>query len=431
VPGWGDRAAPLAEGVHRDIGQYRGGHGSPATTAVPAHRPRVTSPSPAPGSHAAPTDQPSPARPGRKQPRLAALDGLRLLAALAVLGYHYTSFGREFWGLGSNPFPRLSSVFGYGWLGVNLFFLISGFVICMSSWGRGLGDFFTSRVTRLFPTYWFAILLSTAVLALGYGPLRKIRMSQLLANFTMMQEPLGVADVDGSYWTLWRELLFYLIFAVVVWRGVTYRRVVAFCALWTVASMVVATEQDSLLGTVVDAHFSMYFIAGTAMNLMHRFGPTLLLWGLVICSWALALHKLGQHGEHTFYLNFERGEVNWWVAAGLVTLFFLVILAIALGFLDRVRGRWLSVAGALTYPLYLLHQSIGYAVIGAFGRVVDRHVLLAGLGAGMLVLAWLTHRFVERPAAPRLRRHLQHAFAQLRTDRHQPAGDGRSAGGRA
>lgn len=70
------------------------------------------------------------ARPGR----VFALDGLRLLAALSVVAYHYTAR------VGSWPkkpeaiFPAVFPVTAYGWLGVHLFFLISGFVICMSCW---------------------------------------------------------------------------------------------------------------------------------------------------------------------------------------------------------------------------------------------------------------------------------------------------------
>lgn len=76
----------------------------------------------------------------RGRPRLRALDGLRLLAALMVAAYHYGGRGGEVttaWG--SSPkeqFPTLHAYFSYGCLGVQVFFVISGFVICMSGWGR-------------------------------------------------------------------------------------------------------------------------------------------------------------------------------------------------------------------------------------------------------------------------------------------------------
>ena len=90
----------------------------------------------------------------RESGRVRALDGLRLIAALMVCAYHYTVAKNLEASWGAPPkslFPHLSAVAAYGWLGVQLFFLISGFVICMSAWGRAVGDFFASRVVAALP----------------------------------------------------------------------------------------------------------------------------------------------------------------------------------------------------------------------------------------------------------------------------------------
>src|SRR3954471_4352570 len=83
--------------------------------------------------------------------RLAVLDGLRLIAALMVALFHYTGYDQFValtWGEpATQAFGPLHRVSSYLWMGVELFFMISGFVICMSSWGRSVGAFFRSRVT--------------------------------------------------------------------------------------------------------------------------------------------------------------------------------------------------------------------------------------------------------------------------------------------
>jgi peptidoglycan/LPS O-acetylase OafA/YrhL len=89
-----------------------------------------------------------------------------------------------------------------------------------------------------------------------------------------------------------------------------------------------------------------------------------------------------------------------------ITGIFVIMAAVALRRLNWVRGGWLTVAGTLTYSLYLLHQSIGYAVIARLHDRIPRWPLLVGLIMVMLMAAWLVHRFVERPLAPRLRRAL-------------------------
>ena len=165
--------------------------------------------------------------------------------------------------------------------------MISGFVICMSGWGRPLGDFVVSRVVRLYPAYWFAI--GAITLAVTLAPLLQTRLisSEILVNLTMLQYPVGVPGVSSVFWTLWNELHFYMLFGiVVVWGGTTYRRVLAFCAMWTVASVFAEQSSDPVVSTLVDQRYSPFFIGGVVIYLMYRYRPTLLLWGM-----------LGSHGR--------------------------------------------------------------------------------------------------------------------------------------
>ena len=179
-----------------------------------------------------------------------------------MVSWHYVAFGH---GASLTPYaqvPALYPVAAYGWLGVELFFLISGFVICMSSIGHTLGEFVTSRITRLYPAYWFAIVLTTAVLLLWPGQSR-CRWSDVAVNLTMFQSGYDLPSVDAVYWTLWIELHFYVLFAIVVWRGVTYRRVATFCGAWLVAS-VIGRELGGKWDTMLIADYAPFFVAGVA-----------------------------------------------------------------------------------------------------------------------------------------------------------------------
>lgn len=338
-----------------------------------------------------------------QRPRLAVLDGLRLIAALAVVAYHYVASSA--WST-PHPFPALEHLTAYGFLGVELFFLISGFVICMSSWGRGLGEFFASRVARLYPAYFAAIVFTTAVLWALPFEIHPLKLPQILVNLTMAQSGIGAPSVDSPYWTLWRELLFYLLFAIVVARGVDYRRVVLFCVIWTAVSVVTVSVQSALLQTVVDPQYSMYFIAGVAMYLMHRFRPTALLWGVVAFSWLLAQYQLS--------IVVPQFGLRWRTSVVVITVCFLAVLAVALGWGDRVQWRWLTTAGSLTYPLYLIHAFAGFAIIHRLSPVVPAYVLLLGLIGAMLTVAWLIHWWVERPLSRLTKQKILHGVADLR-----------------
>jgi len=338
------------------------------------------------------------------RPRLEVLDGLRFVAALAVLAYHFTAMDRVWQRPAETVFP--SQPAAYGWLGVYLFFLISGFVICMSSWGRGVGAFLLSRVVRLYPAYWLSVVAVAAVLAVWPYFRAPLGWGETLVNLTMFQEPLGVPPVAEVYWTLWAELRFYLLFSLVVWRGLTYRRVVAFCALWLGAVTVVKTfvADGTLLHHVLMTEYAPLFTGGIGCYLLHRFRPTLVSWGIVACSFVLSVPAV----LYRTTLEVAPGAVPppRWPAVVLLVACFVLVAAVALGRLSWVRGRWLVVVGALTYPLYLLHVELGAAMIQRWQGSVPAPLLVGAVTGAMIVLAWLVHRYVERPFAPLLRRGL-------------------------
>ncbi|GAB1689138.1 acyltransferase family protein [Krasilnikovia sp. M28-CT-15] len=364
---------------------------------------------------------------------MAALDGLRLVAALAVALYHYTAF----WTVDAvhTPayfLPHATRVTIYGFLGVETFFMISGFAICLSAWGRSLGDFFVSRAARLYPAYWAAILITLTVTTLlpigGYVPVYShFSLADIGVNLTMLQEPLGVHPVDNVYWTLWTELRFYLLFALVVGRGLTYRRAVLFCVVWMTAAVVAPVIDNPVFTMITARHYAPYFIAGIAMYLMHRFGPTPLLWGIVGFSWLIGLYSLGER------VTLNPGwKVPLWPAVLIMTAVYALLLLIALGYTDRITWRWLTVAGALTYPYYLLHQRIGYVIIRHAYEATHLPVglLVAATMALMLIPAWLVYRLVERPFAPRLRAALTRGIAAARTpepEQERTTGPGQEA----
>ena len=358
--------------------------------------------------------------------RLAALDGLRLVAALAVASYHLTVAWRvDGVHLPAYFLPHASHVTIYGFLGVELFFLISGFVIPMSGWGRPLGAFFASRVSRLYPAYWAGVVITTLVMLVlpvrGGVPVNGLpNPAGVLVNLTMLQEPIGVPAVDTVYWTLFVELRFYLLFAIVVWAGTTYRRVVLFCALWLTVAVLAPSWQLPMVNLVAVPDFAPYFVAGLALYLIHRFGPTPLLYGIVGMAWLVSLARLG---DRLGQLRPGFG-VPAWPGYLIVSACFALLLAIAHGWTDRIRWRWLTVAGALTYPVYLLHQRIGYTLVRHAWQLTGAPVWLLIAAALTVVtgLAWLVHRYLERPLARWLRTALTRGIGE--TTAHELSRDG-------
>ncbi|CAM5264732.1 Acyltransferase OS=Streptomyces alboniger OX=132473 GN=CP975_21835 PE=4 SV=1 [Streptomyces alboniger] len=350
--------------------------------------------------------------PARAKPRLRALDGLRLVAALMVAVYHYGGRDGEIseaWG--SSPraqFPTASEWFAYGCLGVQIFFVISGFVICMSGWGRPLRAFFASRASRLLPSYWAAILLVTAVFALPVVAYEAVSPSDALVNLSMLQQPLGADRVLGVCWTLWAELRFYALFALcVVLPGASRARVVLFCAVWTLAAALTEAADQPLLELILMPEYAPFFIGGIGVYLLHRDRRDLTAWGIVGVSWLIGQHyAVGQlwHAPDPDFFSYRSSAV----IIAVVTAGFAAVLLIALGHLDRVDWRWLTVAGALTYPFYLVHEHLGWVAVEALhrGLGLPSYATLGLTVAAMLGLAWLMNRYVEERLTPAIRKGL-------------------------
>ncbi len=334
--------------------------------------------------------------------RLYEIDGLRLLAALCVVLFHYVFSG---WAGGKTTvtFVTESAWAKYGYLGVDLFFLISGFVVLMSAWGRTPRQFVVSRVVRLYPAYWIGIVITAVMtVTLGQG-LFQVSLPQVLANLTMFQAVPNIENVDVVYWTLWAEMRFYVLMLAFTFIGMTKGRIMA--GLWGWLALTFLVELGLLPGIadlVVQSEFSHYFIAGMALFMLYRFGLTVQIALLVPICLGNAVYRAIGYAEAVG----ERYSVTYSpvVITAVVVLIFLVMTFVSLRVTSVLARPWLVTAGALTYPLYLLHAHVGFILFARLEDAVNKYVLLVAMIAVMLGAAYLVHRFVERPLAPRLKR---------------------------
>ncbi|MFI1069660.1 acyltransferase family protein [Streptomyces puniciscabiei] len=343
------------------------------------------------------------------------MDGLRLVAAVMVAAYHFLGTPTpHFWGRTElREFaPFVHEISRYGWLGVEFFFAISGFVICMSCWGRTPAQFAVSRIARLFPAYWCAVLVVVALVLVSrvshWPAATRIDPRTVLGNLTMAPGPLGLELVDGVSWTLWVEARFYLLMAVLLVFGLSHRRVVTFCATWLLAGVVALELRSPLLDEFVLPRYTGFFVAGIILHLMQRFGQSLLLWLLLGFAWSYELTVLELRVADHAAVPPGESRPSWAVCAAVLTLCLgLLALAGVGGPLARLRWRWLVTAGGLTYPFYLVHQSIGIPLAKGLIRAFPRLGLLPSMAVSVgcvLGLSLLIHTTVER----RLGRLLRH-----------------------
>ena len=200
--------------------------------------------------------------------RLQPLDAIRGIAAMMVVLFHYTAHNSMIF----PPTYQPGIIVSWGYLGVNFFFMVSGFVIFMTlcktinSW-----DFVVSRFSRLYPTYWFAVLATTATVTL-YGVQEALRTPQeVLINLTMLQGFMQVRNVDGVYWTLTYELLFY------AWMFLLFRlnrlaQIERFLGAW----LLMAAASHIL--TLVYGHFPWKITFSLLLQYAHLFAAGILFY---------------------------------------------------------------------------------------------------------------------------------------------------------
>jgi peptidoglycan/LPS O-acetylase OafA/YrhL len=329
------------------------------------------------------------AAPAPSSTRLLQVDGLRAVAALSVLLFHYTTRYEEVF-LHSLP---LGWGFAKGYLGVNLFFVISGFVIFMTiEAAKSPADFVFSRLTRLFPTFWAAVLLTWLLTLAVPLPGNTRSVKEMLANLTMLHEGFGVRSVDGAYWSLEVELVYYLWMLVLGSTGALAfpRRAVA---IWVgLAAAVALAGVAGVRAPSLAMHYGLLqWVPWFALGMLGYLG-----WrhpghrtGNLVCA-ALALVAVGVTD-------------GFFVLATAVAAYAAVTLA-ARGKFTAMGWRPLTFVGGISYPLYLVHEQLGWLLMlkmQTAGAAPWVSVVAAMLVS--VVAAWLLSLLVEKPAMARTR----------------------------
>jgi peptidoglycan/LPS O-acetylase OafA/YrhL len=335
--------------------------------------------------------------------RFHQIDFLRGLACLSVIAFHFLHRGQQGGWLTESTWPWLQSVAVLGHLGVHLFFMISGFVILMSAQDSTVRGFIASRVARLYPAFWVGVLLTSLVAWVSHSQKFAVTPGQVLVNLTMVPQWVQVEFVDGAYWSLAVELQFYLMVIALLHFG-QMRRVEWWAAGWLVIASVNAVRRMYPLEFWLDARWASLFVAGMIFYRISRKGWNgqrylLLLWAYVLSVWyGWKGADAGKLGQELVSLGTPVQVVVW------LTIFHLVFLAIIGGRLKMRASPLVYWFGALTYPVYLLHQNIGYILLMAPGwQQVDFHVRVLVVLAGVVLVSWLVHEWVERPLSKRLR----------------------------
>lgn len=331
-------------------------------------------------------------------PRLSPLDGLRGVAAIAVLLFHQGFRSAQLFPQLGRPLEAAS----WGYYGVALFFTISGFVILLSLQGSTPRRFVLSRLIRLYPIYWICAALTFTIVTLSRLPGRQVSPIQALGDLPLVQGLWNAAMIDPVYWTLAVEGLFYLIVGVLFFAGALGgRRAVVSLGVWLALCVGVMTAARSAVsggagwggaaaGLLTAVQWMPLFVLGIAFFLLRIEGRRTAGVGLGVAAITAAF--LAAPDPRLF----------------IVLPVICALMAAALWGPQALLGnRPLAFLGEISYPLYLIHQNLGYVVLlTVVATGMSRSVGTIVAVVAMLALATALTFLVDRPLRRSLRRRL-------------------------
>lgn len=359
--------------------------------------------------------------------RLDTLDGMRGLAALMVVLHHFFARWAEpfhettLYPHGNTVLLKAPVLAIFGEVGVLLFFLVSGFVIMMTlERSTGILDFAGRRIARLWPAMIVcatlsAILINTTDIAGYYGmEWWAVRPFEYVSSIFFLPPDLtgpalgvegGRLDwVEGVYWTLWHEVRFYALIAVVflisprLW----------FLWAWAIIQAVSTSLDIGMLIT------GKNYVVGMGVELL--FQPRMLAWfSLGLCGYlfwskrsdraipVIAITALIGIASKGFlkvtegHLTLHPNIVEELLTYGLVVIPFLLFLARS-PLLNFLRLPAFVTIGLASYPLYLFHELPGMVgmKIGAELGIPPFLATLLTMGA-VIGAAIAIHHLVENP----------------------------------
>jgi peptidoglycan/LPS O-acetylase OafA/YrhL len=316
--------------------------------------------------------------------RLGGLDALRGAAAMLVLIFHYEALLTF---VPPKGWPRADHLWSqYGLMGVELFFVISGFVILMTlESSRSTTQFAINRVARLYPAYWLSVFVCAAYLLY----MKETSLKLAAINLAMLQAFYTPYNLVEPYWSLAYELWFYAIMATIFALGLLHRiNVIAFAwILLAVGLRALGSHPHNLVFEVLSfLQFGHLFIAGMMIYMLAtNQGSLLSVINLLIC---IAYSLFGRHDWSSipYYGYFFANAV-----------FISMVYLAATNRLPRPPSFLVSI-GVQSYSLYLLHLPIGMMLTrGAAKLGLSPWIAVAAAVPVSLSAAWASRRFVEVP----------------------------------
>ncbi|MEH2281801.1 MAG: acyltransferase [Nostoc sp.] len=316
------------------------------------------------------------------------IDVLRGVAAISVVLFHYTTRYSQKFGHSND----LLIYFPEGYHGVELFFIISGFVIFMSLDKIKSGsEFIIGRFSRLYPAYWTCLILTYAIVNITGLPNYTVSWDVAIINLSMFQVFFNVRNVDGVYWTLAIELCFYIImFILYQTRLLKYIDQLSIIWLILMALTIILEKQSNIF---IESRIGLLFFLKSESIIF----ANLFIIGIMFYKQYKKGFSIKEHCIITACILIYKLQHSW--LETLLIIFFTILLHLIIhNKMNFIIQKPLVFMGTISYSLYLIHQNVGYVIINTcykFGINPNISICIT-LTISILLAAIITFK-IEKP----------------------------------
>lgn len=326
--------------------------------------------------------------------RIRGLDILRAISAILVVLYHYTFRYAQHGVFGIFPVDWPFRV-PWGCLAIVTFFLLSGFFSYKETHSQGTNHFISyviKRMLRLFPAFWAAIII-TSFTELIFFPEAVLPIREIITNFVMVPNMLGANYVDGAYWTLQYELVFAVWISVAI--AINKKNTMNYILLFLVALSIPLFYLTSLYsGAIIfllrffmmPEYIGIFALGYFTNSLISNAKAYIWRYAVMIAACFLSCFLWLSTDRFLFLLG------SWGVM--------MYIIFRKNSFLNRENAltKVLHKIAAVSYPLYLLHQNIGYCIMNFIQKqgISSEFIIIIPIIVSF-VLAYLINQFIEKP----------------------------------
>ena len=334
-----------------------------------------------------------------KARRCYEIDLLRIFGAFCIVAYHYTFKIIEIDATKATLFSVVGIFSKFGYLGVNLFFMISGFVILLSAMNKNPVLFAVSRVDRLYPTYLACVTVSAVAIYIFDS---RFNLYHYLFNLTMINDYFNINDIDAVYWTLHAELKFYALVFFLMLTGLIDRPFF-YLPLWLLFSFTYYfLKQPFFMGWFISPFYSSYFISGISLYLIYDSGID--FKKITILFGGMLLSVLNGWRQASSFIP-SSTIIDKFVACLIIILIYLVFFSFSSRPFLVKKNKRIAMASALTYSTYLIHDSVGKCffdyILSSFA--VNIYILLIITISIVVILSIIIHVCVEAPCSGKIK----------------------------